>query len=220
MIDLIIPTLWKFNLFKFHLEKYITYKNIGKIIIISNDRVPENFVPKSDKIHLHQNDSNLYVNESWNIGVSLSKNKVICISNDDFFVQEECINLISKVNFNQIDLIGTRLVDKNNQAFSLEKFHKTKNKNISLGSYHEGFGYCMFLERLKYKKIPSSLFKIWFGDDYLVYHSKVIYTISLFFDTNICAKSATINSKDNKKINSVVQRDLKNYINSRNFLFF
>lgn len=201
MIDLIIPTMWKFDLFPKFLEKYVEYKNINKILIIDNfyQNKPKNLL-ENEKIKYYKQSHNIFVGPSWNIGFDRSSSDFICILNDDIFLQEKILNFVLTQDFSKIDIIGSNINSKNNIPF-LEKI--SINKKIPLGSQFYNFGTCMFMERKKYSRIPS-LYKCWFTDDYLVHQYENIYRVSFFSEENCkYGSSNTINSTNNNIQNRI-----------------
>ena len=83
MFSVVIPTLWKSDkIFKL-LDDLENCPLINDIVLINN--TPE-FAPdieKYNKINLYTPKENLYVNPSWNLGVGLAKNELVCLINDD-----------------------------------------------------------------------------------------------------------------------------------------
>jgi len=179
MIDLIIPTMWKYKKFPHFLKQYLNYDTVGKIIVINNNtkETPITTII-GDKITYHNSETNLFVNESWNIGVSLSSSNLICILNDDVRLDYEVTKFILKQNFSEIDIIGANIMPEKTFPF-LEKIKIDKTK--ALGRQFKNFGCCMFIPKEKYKVIPSR-YKCWYGDDYLVHHCKNIYRVPIFFE--------------------------------------
>jgi hypothetical protein len=213
MIDLIIPTLWKCNdYFLSNIEKYVEYDNIKKIIIIDNDFLnrPKNQIFKHNKILLCRSNQNMFVNPAWNYGVYKSQSEIICLLNDDVFLDNFIVNRVSTLDFENIDIIGSLISDR--MDLELEKIEVPKNKNI--GNCYYGFGFCMFMSRKKYKNIPS-LYKIWYGDDYLVRNSSNVYRIA--FEKKCVRISQTINQcLESHHVKKRIQMDINN---SERFLF-
>lgn len=211
MIDLIIPTMWKFKLFPHFLKNYINYKNIKKIIIIDNcyTNKPNDLI-ESEKIQYCKQSTNIFVGPSWNIGVERSESDLICILNDDIFLKEDLLNFVLEQDFSKIDIIGSNINSNNNNL--LEKI--SVDKKIPLGSQFYNFGTCMFMRREKYSRIPS-LYKCWFTDDYLVHQHENIYRISFSSEENHKYGSSNTVNSTNKKIESRIQLDC---INAKKYL--
>jgi hypothetical protein len=206
MIDFIIPTMWKFDLFPKFLKKYIHYDKVNKIIIIDNchKNKPNNLI-ESDKILYYNPHNNIFVGPSWNIGVGLASSEFICILNDDINLEEKTLDFVLSQDFSKIDIIGSKVVN-NNSDLSLEKIHI--DKRVPLGTQSYNFGTCMFMKRERYPKIPS-LYKCWFTDDYLVHQFENVYRLSLSCkENNKYGSSNTI--KTIKNINERIDLDCKN----------
>lgn len=206
MIDIIIPTLWKSKNFLNYLSKYLNNKFIGKIIIIDNDYSKRpNFNFNHKKIKIFKTTSNIFVNPAWNLGVSLSNADIVCLGSDDLWIEDEVFCFVSKLNFDIIDIIGAE-ISKQRKELKLKKINF--NKKNTLGNQFFGFGTCMFLLKKKYIDIPS-LYKIWFGDDFLVHNLNNIYTIPILFDKYEMSETTT--NFDNKNLlESRIHLDIKN----------
>jgi hypothetical protein len=212
MIDLIIPTMWKFKLFPHFLEKYVNYQDVKKIIIIDNlyQNKPKKLI-ENKKIQYCKQPSNIFVGPSWNIGVDRSSSDFICILNDDIFLQEDVLNFVLKQDFSKIDIIGSKIVHSNHNT-SIEKI--SINKKIPLGSQFYNFGTCMFMKKEKYFRIPS-LYKCWFTDDYLVHQHQNIYRISFSSEENSKYGSSNTVNTNNKTITNRIRLDC---INAQKYL--
>lgn len=187
-IDLVIPTMWCDENTISCLEKYCNYKSIQKIYLIDNKKSnrPTSDILKHYKIDIISPHNNIYVNPAWNEGYFKSKSDIICLLNDDIFVEEEIFNYTSEVDMVNIDIIGSYLkgtidnyhIDSNHYD-NTELIKLNLNKNLPIGGQSYAFGICMFIKRSSYKVIPS-LYKIWYGDDYLVQNCENVYA----FKTN------------------------------------
>lgn len=213
MIDLIIPTLWKsdINLFLKYLNKYSNNTNVNKIIIIDNDlkNRPNSSILQHQKISLYRTHQNIFVNPSWNYGVYKASSDIICLLSDDVFVSDTILNYLPTLNFDEIDIIGCRVDEED---LNLEEI--SIDRNVNIGAQYYGFGCCMIMQRKKYLNIPS-LYKIWYGDDYLAFNSKKVYRIG--FDQKHVKFSQTIQQyPENSYIKKRIQTDINN---ARRFLF-
>lgn len=158
-ITVIIPTIWSTDIILKSIENLEKSNIIDEIIIINNR-------PKLTK-HIHSNkvkifnfEKNLYVNESWNIGISKSSNEYICLLNDDIIIDDNfTFDYASKcLDSKQVGLIGIdKCCFKHNDIFLIEK--------ISIRN--RGYGTMIFLKKSEFIPIPNDL-KIWFGDDWLI----------------------------------------------------
>ena len=166
MFTLIIPTMWKSKIFHKAIMEYKKMSKIDEIIIINND--PKFDVPtyfKDKKIKIITQKENIFVNPSWNLGVSISKNEKIAILNDDIFIKKMgwVLGVLEK-HFKKYNLLGLDLNRSN-------KVDRIEIKDLKNKKRPHGFGTCMVLEKKNYVPIPDDI-KIWYGDDILYYTNK------------------------------------------------
>jgi hypothetical protein len=209
-IDLVIPTMWCDENFIVNLEKYCSYSSVQKIYLIDNQRNsrPESNIFKHPKIHLVAPYQNIYVNPAWNEGYYRSTADVICLLNDDVFVTEELFDYIARLDMEEIDIIGSYLkgtIDNfhiHSQHYKLDELIKLNiNKKQPIGGQSYAFGVCMFIKRSSYKVIPS-LYKIWYGDDYLIQNCENIYALKTNKIQGRISKTLT----DTKRKNTLQKR--------------
>jgi len=184
-IDIVIPTMWCDENFISYLEKYCSYSNIQKIYLIDNQKSkrPNNNILEHSKIHLITPYQNIYVNPAWNEGYYKCQADVVCLLSDDVFVEEDLFNYIIDLDMTNIDIIGSYLkgtVDNyhiHSKHYTTDELVKLNvNKKQPIGGQSYAFGVCMFIKRSSYRVIPS-LYKIWYGDDYLIQNCENIYAI-------------------------------------------
>ena len=112
---------------------------------------------------------NLFVNKSWNIGVEIAKNNIVCLLNDDIEINFETIkNNLEAINNLDFGIIG----------FDANKNLGTEfNTNVDIFEFKEaecrylGFGCMMFIRKENYIKIDERL-RIFFGDDLLYWWNR------------------------------------------------
>ena len=167
MISFIVPTMWKDSKRLSNVIEDYKRANIpnAEFILIDNSHgcylEPELtiLIPKE----------NLFVNKSWNIGVELAKNNIVCLLNDDIEINFQTIknNLEAIINLD-FGIIG----------FDANKNLGTDfNTNVDVFEFKEaecrylGFGCMMFIRKENYVKIDERL-KIFFGDDILYWWNK------------------------------------------------
>lgn len=136
---------------------------VGEIIIIDNNWLSQEKANTDySKVIILSMPENIYVNQAWNIGVSIAKYDNICISNDDLSWDVNCLSFI----LDNIDnkAIGMSTANYNNelpkQDFTLTKI----NERVW------GWGCCIFLNKKNWINIPDDL-KIACGDDWIVMHN-------------------------------------------------
>ena len=187
-IDIVIPTMWCDENFIDYLEKYCSYANVNQIYLIDNQKQkrPNKEIINHPKIKIICHNKNIYVNPAWNEGYYRSSADIICLLNDDVFVEEELFDYVKNLDITEIDIIGSYLkgtIDNyhiNSSHYnSIELTKLNLNKKQPIGSQSYAFGVCMFIKKSSYKVIPS-LYKIWYGDDYLVQNCNNVYA----FKTN------------------------------------
>lgn len=168
MISVIMPTMWKGDHWKKMIPLLDVNPLIGEIIIVDNDQ-NNNFMFKQhlyNKIKHLKSDVNLFVNPSWNLGVSISKFENICLLSDDVFFDINCLNSVFEKITPENGLIGfssSSIFVNEESIFFSEWEQKTINP---INHIHHKFGICMFLHKSNYRTIPENL-KIFYGDTFL-----------------------------------------------------
>lgn len=182
MYSVIIPTLWLPHYFLNTLRVLCDYSLVDEIIIIDNDKTktPTDNILKHHKIKLLTQESNIYVNPAWNLGVSLCKNEKICILNDDITFDLHIFDYLNEKLNKSIGIIGLDMLgimnENNDNSPSWEMLvDNCKFENyISLYAIETrifGFGCIMFFHIGSYYEIPKDLL-VFCGDDYLVEMNK------------------------------------------------
>jgi hypothetical protein len=184
--DIIIPTMWAAKDFLKSLEKYISYDSVRSIIIIDNNksRKPKTDLLRNNKIQIIDYGFNTYVNPAWNEGVYVAKSNLLCIANDDIIIDESIFKMVYNHNLKTGDLVGVNLRGYHDN-YKIDDYIETDEKIVYLnydrtrpiGSQAWAFGICMFMQKDTYCQIPS-LYKVWFGDDYLAQKAKKIYALN------------------------------------------
>jgi hypothetical protein len=176
--------MWRAPGFANSLSQYCQYSSIQKIYLVDNDYVNRPLDLVADpKLEIVNYGRNIYVNPAWNEGYYRSSADVICLLNDDIYVEPQVFDFVSELDFTEIDIIGVHLKG------SVDNFHIVEhpdrreelirldvNKYQPIGGQSYAFGVCMFVKRSSYRVIPS-LYQVWFGDDYLIQRSRNIYTL-------------------------------------------
>lgn len=224
-IDLVIPTMWCDDKFVFYLEQYCEFDSIQKIYIIDNDHTsrPQTKILDHPKISIIWYGRNIYVNPAWNEGYYRSQADVMCLLNDDVFVEETVFQFMQHLDFSNIDLIGVHLkgsidnyhiVEHPDRQEELIKLEVDKSQPIGGQSY--AFGVCMFVKRSSYKVIPS-LYQIWYGDDYLIQRSQNIYTLKTSCIHGEISKTI-VNHERSTDIKQRIKLDGKNVFRFNHFM--
>jgi hypothetical protein len=141
---------------------------------------------------------NLFVNKSWNIGVQIAKNDIVCLLNDDIEINFQTIkNNIEAINNLDFGIIGfdanKNLGTERNDDTDRFEFKEAECRYL-------GFGCMMFIRKENYIKIDERL-RIFFGDDLLYWwnrdkNGRKIYIIdNLKALGSLSVTSATYNSE-------------------------
>lgn len=182
MFSLVMPTLWKGELYKRMLPVLNDHPLIGEIIIIDNDPKNSDFpVLSLSKVKHYPQKQNVYVNPAWNLGVELSKFEKICLYSDDVFFDTKCLELVNETCIPDNGIVGFSMETISENHHSLDFLAPWEQlRVVQTPSMHYRFGICMFMHKQSYYTIPEE-YKIYYGDSYI-------------FDQNI------FNGKNNFKI--------------------
>lgn len=201
MISFVVPTMWKNPKQLGNVIEDYKRANIpnAEFILIDNSHgcylEPEItvLIPKE----------NLFVNKSWNIGVDIARNNIVCLLNDDIEINFETI----KHNLEAINNLDFGII-----GFDANRNLGTEfNTNVDAFEFKEaecrylGFGCMMFVRKENYIKIDERL-RIFFGDDLLYWwnrdkHKRPIYVI----DNLKALGELSLTSKD---YNDEIQKEL------------
>ena len=152
----------------------ISEEEIEKEIIIINNNTEKQISFDNSKVTVYNQETNLYVNKSWNLGISLAKNALFALLNDDIVVGKDFFKTISETVWlqdSQVGLIGMgNYINFENGEDDLSIPEKNSNTIFSaktdttlLGDW----GICIIGKKDDYYQIPEEL-NILFGDNYLI----------------------------------------------------
>lgn len=211
MFSLIIPTMWKSNLFHKSIMEYKKMPKINEIIIINNDpsyKIPTYF--KHNKIKILTQKENIFVNPAWNLGVSVAKNENIIIANDD--IQIAKLNWVLGVvekHLKKYDLLG----------FDISKTNKTNLVEIKPlpkpSKRPHAFGVFMITKKSKYVPVPEEI-KIWYGDDIQFYTNKKRGILAVPSATIEMSKTTKSVSNTKQIIDKEDRPNFKKYVKKNN----
>ncbi|MBQ8476770.1 glycosyltransferase, partial [bacterium] len=164
MYTIIIPTLQKrLDILKKLIENLENDSSVGEIIVINNALKPLDF--EFSKLRVITKDKNLYVNPSWNLGVSEAKYDIIGLLNDDIILAPDfCTSLKNKLPEN-FGVIGFG----KNEVNIINDLSEPQQSEINLKEtdfIELGFGISMFFKKENYQNIPNEL-KIMYGDCFI-----------------------------------------------------
>jgi len=184
------------------IEQYNACPYIGEILIIKNAASVSTlqvFEPYR-KVRILNDGNNLFVNPSWNLGVSQAKYERIILANDD---------IILNVDFNVfMQIIDFGLGTESIVGFSENCFYQKRTETLGNVHIHKaingrgyGFGTFMVLMKESYRIIPKEL-KVWYGDD-ILYRANIPYLIEgVEVITEMRKTSRTMNLREQHMIES------------------
>jgi glycosyltransferase involved in cell wall biosynthesis len=161
--SVIIPTMWKSEYTIELLQRYSQSKYVGEVILINNNEAETPQISKHDKLKVITPKDNIYVNPAWNLGIELSSNKNITISNDDilFDIDEYYQYLEQTKEILELGFIGSHS----------DNYTLTESKDVKIELYDNknnvgGWGCLFSFSKELWKPIPEVL-KIWYGDNWI-----------------------------------------------------
>jgi len=171
---LVIPTLWIPTSFHRALNVYIKSEAIQSIILVDNNPAGRTDEIQSllscDKITILEQSKNLFVNASWNLGVSriTKPDALVGILNDDILIPHTILEKLRVQLKDQEGITGLLQAESGDPDLLIQEIVYDPCRNI--GAQYRGFGSALFFKKKDYVPINSSL-KIWFGDDWLLRNS-------------------------------------------------
>lgn len=199
MFSIVIPTMWKSELTLDLLSKLESSVMVNEIILIDNDPESKPDISRYTKIHYLTKGYNIYVNPAWNWGVSVSKNELIAICNDDIiFNVDEVLDTIFK-NADGLGCIGMHGLNFSEDC-DYYKFVRINNYEY-LKPHIEGggFGCLMFIKKSNWIDIPKNI-KVWFGDNWIAKTNQPLHLIRFKEKIENNGKSATVSNPVFEKI--------------------
>lgn len=182
MISVIIPTLWKAKEIEHMLPRLLEHKKVCEVIIIDNDEAsrPKD-LPVHQKLLFLAQETNIYVNPAWNLGVSTTKQKKICLMSDDILFDTRVFDVVDPMITEKIGVIGVNPRGIKSFFVNSPLVNTTPVKHQL--DLWDGFGTLMFVHKKNYLDTPPEL-KIYWGDtwlyDYNAIRDRVNYTINDF----------------------------------------
>ena len=202
-VSVIIPTIWKSEYTLELLQRYLDCEWVGEVILIDNNKAETPQISSHKKLKVVTPTNNIYVNPAWNMGVELSSNKIITISNDDIlFDVNEYYNILSQCEMVlEIGYIGSHSDNyKLNQT--KEPIIEWYNNQNNTG----GWGCLFSFDKKNWKTIPDRL-KIWYGDNFI--HA---YTQNIFQLRGMSIQTKMSTSSDLDSVRDVRDNDTKEWM--------
>lgn len=211
MISIIMPTLWKGEYYKRMLPILNDHELVAEILIIDNDiSSTDTEILKLSKVRHLPQQTNIYVNPAWNLGVQESKQDVICLYSDDVLFDVKCLEMVydkckpenGMVGFS-LETISERSDDLNFITSQLASWEVMQVTPCTFMHYR--FGICLFMHKNAYFTIPEE-YKIYYGDTHLF--DQNVLNGRQNFKVDACAVATKMKSTT-KLFNEVVESDKK-----------
>ena len=218
-ISVIIPTILKCTKVLLKLVNILVNDiAVSEIIIIENSGKGL-YIPPNEKIKIYNPKKNLYVNPSWNLGISLIKNERFLIINDDILC---CKNFCSKIlnsgileneNTGLVGINPVSIVQYDRAAVSdieppKEKFETIQFTPMPNYMCTGDWGSAFFGKKSNFYTIPDDI-KIIFGDNYILKKNldaqKINYMISGTQFNHIHSLSSA-----SAEFSNIISNDIKN----------
>ena len=190
MFSFVIPTFWACDISKFDslVDKLTTCDSVSEILIVNNApyKYSHRYSYNSKVKELVFQD--IYLYQSWNIGVYQSKNDFICLMSDMVEFNLDVMKFIhSEMSRNDFHILGVA-----KECLSIDEDSEYSISKIEMRNKY--WATLLFTKKDKYTWIPDD-FRVYFGDDYLIQQSmghicklnglKVRVTNSLFDGINV-----------------------------------
>lgn len=161
--SIIIPTIWKGPWITELINKFVSSDYVDELILIDNNNKFAFDLPYNPKIQRIIADENLFVNPSWNLGVSLAKNNHIVIANDDILFDvnhylEFLSNLEDLEKYGIIGMGSNNYTLSNDVEITLTRYGTIKNTG--------GWACLLAFHKDVWVPIPETI-KIYYGDNFL-----------------------------------------------------
>jgi glycosyltransferase involved in cell wall biosynthesis len=182
---------------------------VSEVIIIDNtdDRKNLDKISKHEKLQIHSQGKNIYVNPAWNLGVSIAKEDVVAIINDDVTIPNNLLYGLTQANFEGTGIIGA-CHPTIQQVETPTRFEVDEVSLFPVQDRMWGYGIFMAMHKNNYINIPEDML-IWCGDDYLFHQNKAIgkqnYVLACPIQTKMSSTS------DDNMFDEIKNKDLEMY---------
>ena len=178
-LSVIMPTMWRSYRTLSLLSELDKSKFVSEIILINNDAsaTPELTL---DKARIVDPGKNLYVNPSWNLGVSMAKEDYVCFMNDD--ITPNSVMHLERVLYevNEGMVIGVHS-DSYSTSSSLVSFFPGYN-------IKGGWGTMMTMMKKDWVDIPEEM-KVLCGDDWIADKAESCASVRMPISTEMATTS-------------------------------
>lgn len=211
LFSIVIPTMWKSKRIHRLLTDLIDCPYVGEIILIDNsNEFKSHYSEVPNKVKLVVPETNLFVNPSWNLGVSLSTYDNIALCNDDINFSTHVFKYLAP-NLKEWGIIGQSesnyFKDEEEQVEGNLRIDRTPKIGYAWG--------CLILfHKSNFVKIPECL-KIGYGDNWLIDNCKSYNLYNLFIEYD--DHSTTVKTKQFKNVfKDMIDVDYHEYLKLKN----
>lgn len=175
MLSVVVPAAWGYEPFCNFLANVVELPVVGEVILINNNmaKTPDHPVLSHFKVHVYNQEENIFVNPAWNLGVSLATNDKICILSDDVLVDLRVFFEADRFVSKEIGILAMGIhLDlyraQNNQYEEVDAKNLITTGDIKIKSIHDrpntaGMGSLFFIHKENWVTIPEE-FKVYWGD--------------------------------------------------------
>ena len=171
--SVIIPTMFRCPDITNELLAYLYEDDaVSEVIMIDNTEDPNNInkIVSHDKLRVHSQGKNIYVNPAWNLGVSIAKEDHIALLNDDITVPNNLFTVLTQADYTALGIVGA-CHPMIHQVENPKRFDVEQAELVAIPERMWGYGIFMAMHREHYIEIPEEML-VWCGDDYLFHQNK------------------------------------------------
>lgn len=199
--SVIIPTIWKSEYTLELLQRYLDCELVGEVILINNNKAETPQIPTHDKLKVVTPSTNIFVNPAWNIGVKMSSNKMITISNDDIlFDVDEYYNILSQCAM----VLEIGFIGSHSENYELKQTHEPIVEWYDNQNNKGGWGCLFSFNKKNWKDIPDRL-KIWYGDNFIHAYTQNIFQLRGFTMQTKMSTSSDLDSVREVRDNDTIE---------------
>ena len=165
VFTVIIPTLQRAPELWPLVAQCAAHPLVHEVLVINNSEVPLSW--DSPNVRVLQQETNIFVNPAWNLGVREASGQFVAIINDDVLFDDDVFDEAARVL--RRGLFAMVVPDRS--CFHGDAWDKPISHRLATGRLNLVWGTFMAMRREDYRPIPSSLL-IWGGDDYLYWSQR------------------------------------------------
>ncbi len=209
--SIIIPTLFKrVDILNNLLLNLYHDGAVKEVILIDNSNgFDYSKLERHPKLRTIISGKNIFVNPSWNLGVSLAKYEFIGLLNDDITIPENVFTSLKTIALEKFGVIGTNHPSIQ-QVETPTRFTVPNFTIVKTPIRNWGFGILMVMYKENYIKIPDGI-KIWTGDDIIFHENNRYGRTNAIFTFPVQTKMSS--TSDLPEFDSVKENDLLLYEN-------